>query len=458
MKRLIILLMASISTGPCAVGDDGVQALPVLRDECFRCHDDKKQKGGLRLDSREAMLRGGDTGPGLVPGKRAESLIYELLAAEADPHMPPKGQLAAAQIEAVGRWIDGGAAWDETVLVRDGSGAAGEVSLEAYPEVYRPVLDLALSPGGELLAVAVGNRIEVLDVTADAARRVAVLEGHRDAVQSLAWSPDGKALASGGFRQVLVWEAGLWERVARLEAPLRGRVTGLIFAGNRLVTADSVPAVNGLLHLWDLHDFRHAATIGAHRDTIFDLGLSPDGLRAVTVSADRTVRLWDARTWEAGRTLEGHTGYVLAAEFSPEGGRLATAGDDETIKVWDLETLKQIHGFTDRLPTGAVTGLIWSRDPSGTQKAAVASGDGEEPPPDWIVAVSEDGKPRAYTKLQVHDGTQRSGGATARAWEESGAALNAVVWMADRQVLAAGTVGGEVLFWTAAGKRMVMAP
>ncbi len=85
---------------------------PVLVKECYRCHSAQaeKLKGGLRLDSREAMLRGGDTGPAVVPGKSGESLLVQALRHEDGLEMPPKSPgLAVEVIARFVKWIDAGA-------------------------------------------------------------------------------------------------------------------------------------------------------------------------------------------------------------------------------------------------------------------------------------------------------------------------------------------------------------
>src|SRR5262245_52930657 len=85
---------------------------PVLKAECYRCHseDAEKVKGGLRLDSREAMLKGGDNGPAVVPNKSDESLLLQAIRHEGDLAMPPKKpRLSDEVIATFVKWIDRGA-------------------------------------------------------------------------------------------------------------------------------------------------------------------------------------------------------------------------------------------------------------------------------------------------------------------------------------------------------------
>jgi hypothetical protein len=86
---------------------------PILAVHCHKCHSADAAKGGLRLDTRDHTLKGGDSGPALVPGKSAESLLVRLVASKnRKERMPSKAEpLAAAEIEILRRWIDQGAAW-----------------------------------------------------------------------------------------------------------------------------------------------------------------------------------------------------------------------------------------------------------------------------------------------------------------------------------------------------------
>jgi len=94
------------------------RVLPLLKARCISCHGPEKQKGELRLDSRGAVLKGGESGPALVPGEPDRSLL--LLAvrhAHGDLKMPPKEKLAAEEIEGLARWIREGAPWPDPARV-----------------------------------------------------------------------------------------------------------------------------------------------------------------------------------------------------------------------------------------------------------------------------------------------------------------------------------------------------
>ena len=117
--RTIALAIALFVHHPYACADDseGLRTFreaiePVLVKECYRCHSAKveKAKGGLRLDSRQAMLKGGDTGPAVVPGKSGESLLVQAIRHEDGLEMPPKApRLADQVVTRIVKWIDAGA-------------------------------------------------------------------------------------------------------------------------------------------------------------------------------------------------------------------------------------------------------------------------------------------------------------------------------------------------------------
>ena len=119
---LFLLLLFVLSTRGLAEGptDYARDVKPVLAQKCFACHGALKQQSGLRLDTAAMSKRGGDSGAGVVPGKPAESLIYQrITAGDAAERMPPEGEaepLDAKQLAALKAWIESGAeAPDETL-------------------------------------------------------------------------------------------------------------------------------------------------------------------------------------------------------------------------------------------------------------------------------------------------------------------------------------------------------
>ena len=90
---------------------------PIFEKHCYECHGETKQKSGLRLDVKAAAFKGGDNhAPDIVPGKASESpLVHFLTSDDEDEVMPPKGKLAAAEIETLTRWIAEGARWPDGV-------------------------------------------------------------------------------------------------------------------------------------------------------------------------------------------------------------------------------------------------------------------------------------------------------------------------------------------------------
>ena len=88
------------------------QVRPILVERCGECHGAKaKVKGGLRLFSRESLLKGGDSGPAAEPGKPEDSLIVQAVRYVDEPRMPPAGKLTEAEIAALTRWVAIGMPW-----------------------------------------------------------------------------------------------------------------------------------------------------------------------------------------------------------------------------------------------------------------------------------------------------------------------------------------------------------
>ena len=420
-----------------SVKDDSVRrALFALKASCFECHNPDKAKADLDLTSRETILKGGDGGPALVVGKSGESFLVEVLAPDADPHMPPKGQLSDEQIADIRKWIDAGAKWDAEALKME-TKLLERDALGKLPGSYQPVLALALTTDGKRLAVGRGNQIFIHDASINSFPLVQTLRGHKDAVQSLAWSRDGKWLASGGFRRVLLWDAGQGvDSFATIDKEIEGRVTALDFSaeGRSLIVAEGRVAQSGMLRLMSVAAKpRILSSWQAHKDSIYDIEVSPDGLKLATAGADRLVKVWDLVSRAELAAYEGHADFVTAVAFRKDKPQLASGGADQEIKVWDLKTGQMLKNnrydkeFTFTFPSHGkpVTGLRW------LDKGEV------------ILSVSEDGYARWCTELKKHKQRRLS---------STGEILYCVAAAGDGGTVFAGSESGVVHVWGEDGK------
>ena len=110
MRYAIAILPGIIGSMPLlaadAAADFEAKVRPILAKHCLSCHSVAKHKGGLSLDSRADVLKGGDTGPAIVPGKPPESLLIQAVRQAGELKMPPKGNLSADAIAILERWIE----------------------------------------------------------------------------------------------------------------------------------------------------------------------------------------------------------------------------------------------------------------------------------------------------------------------------------------------------------------
>src|SRR5438132_3928153 len=120
MRRALILgILGCVQLAPLSWGDEPetrrqaeffeAKIRPLLAENCFQCHGDKKQKGGLRLDSRAALLKGGDDGPVVIPGQPDNSRLIMAVRHQGDLKMPPKQKLSSQAIDALVLWVRMGA-------------------------------------------------------------------------------------------------------------------------------------------------------------------------------------------------------------------------------------------------------------------------------------------------------------------------------------------------------------
>jgi len=432
-----VLGMLGAAARGAADADPNGEAMRLLKNNCFSCHNDQKKKGGLVMTSRDALLHGGEDGKVVVEGSPDDSALIESLAADADPHMPPKKQLSPAQIAILNAWIKAGAKWNAAALVNPPS-ALRAVALAPLPASYHPILALALSPDSTRLAVGCGNEVVIYNVTGANPALVARASAHPDSVQSMAWSPDGKTLATGAYRRVVLWNVESLAPERQITTGLTDRITAMRFLpdGTQLVFADGRIAESGTVRIADISSGAVTASWPAHADTIFDLAVSGDGKILATAGGDKLVKMWDLATHKETARFEGHVAQVLTLAFDGNASRLVSGGIDQQIKVWDVKT----HERTNTLGThtAPINAVAW--DAAGNA----------------VVAVTEAGSAFRYTEIQAASGISateaRSEAPKERALETTDSALYCVAASANGERIFAGSHDGRVFAWNKDGK------
>lgn len=302
------------------------------------------------------------------------------------------------------------------------SGGAGRGTAPADPA---PVDSVAFSPDGAALAFGSGTVVKVFNV-ADGAVRHTLTVPHQ--VPALAFSPDGKQLAGAcADKTVLIWDVGSGQ-VGRTFSGLKAPPTSMAWSRTGVLVvgcgdpnpyADRRGNVRSELRVYEPAGAGDGAELADPGDTPTGVAFLPDGTKFVTGAADGTVRLWDAASRKHAGPSVNHGSGIAAVAVSPDARLLVTTGQDNSVVVWELAPLKQrakLEGLADRANRVAFSAI----------GPVTAGEDGA------LWAWDTDAKAPRHKLL------------------DKGARLYALATPDGGHLIAAGGVGGGVRVWTAA--------
>jgi WD40 repeat protein/serine/threonine protein kinase len=259
---------------------------------------------------------------------------------------------------------------------------------------------------------------------------VRTFKGHTKGVRGVAFSPDGRRLASGSSDgTVKVWDYATGQE---LPAP-KGHpdsVNCVAFSpdGRRLASGSS----DGTVKVWDYATGQEPPAPKGHPDSVNCVAFSPDGRCLASGSTDQTVKIWDSATGKELHTLRGQAKAVWSVAFSPDGRRLASGSRDNAVKVWDAATgqdlltlkthSKRVHeaGGVPIVPEGR--GVAFSPD-----GRLLAAGSADDTVTIWDGATGQE------LRTLVHAN-----------W------VNSVAFSPDGRLLASGSADNTVRIWDAA--------
>jgi WD40 repeat protein len=418
----------------------------ILELNCVACHYDGGAESRLVVEDAATMIKGGKRGAGIVPGKPDESLIYLVAARKKTPHMPPlpnKVEAAALTPKELGllrQWIIEGAQ-------SDGTSTGTEVNWQPIPAGMNASYAVALSPWADSVAASRANQLSIFGInTGDEVKLVdpnlaAIKVGdqlmypggaaHRDFVHSVAFHPNGRMLASGGFRVVKLWEQP--QNVQTLKSPL-----GAVAADIDINVAKQLAAIGtqqNTVTIRSLSDGKELKKLEGHTGPVSGVAISADGTQVFSGSADKTVKIWVLETGAVTRQFETPAP-IHDLCLTLDGKQLVTAHEDNMIRVWNIA----------------------APDP------APAEGEAEKP----VLEIKGHSKPVRSIALVLPAGTQLVSGSddnTARIWTlANGAAVRSlnhggpVVSVAaspDGKYLASASPNNTAKLWEAASGKQI---
>ena len=200
------------------------------------------------------------------------------------------------------------------------------------------VNSVAYSPDGRYLASGSADKtIKIWDTKTGT--ELSTLTGHSEAVNSVAYSPDGRYLASASSDETIkIWDVKNNKELNTFIYNYSKTITGvgylirIAYSPNGRYLASGY--LNGTIQLWDVKTGNKVHTLTGHSGSVIPLAYSPDGRYLASGSSDGTIKIWEVATGKELRTLTGHSDTVWSVVYSPDGRYLASGSGDKNIKIW----------------------------------------------------------------------------------------------------------------------------
>jgi WD40 repeat protein len=345
---LSLITALALSCITCSAAESGSSSesfsrvATIIAEHCLDCHAAQDPEGKLVLESYDLILKGGETGSVIIPGKPDESLLVKMIEGKYEKDgktkiMPPgkKKKLTAEEITTIREWISAGAS---APADKDKSIAKEIIVPKIEPKVpaRHPINSAAYDTNAKLLAL--GRYAEVEIHSAENQTLLRKLEGIHGNVNSVAFSADGKFIFAGGGDSGITGEVLQWQsadgKLVRNYPGHKDSVYAVAVSpdGKTLATGSYDQKVK----LWNTETGAEIKTLSGHNGCIYGLGFRADGKILASASGDRTVKLWDVATGERRDTLSQSLKELYTVQFSPDGKRLAAGGVDNRIRVWDI--------------------------------------------------------------------------------------------------------------------------
>jgi|GEM_PF-2404952 len=200
-------------------------------------------------------------------------------------------------------------------------------------EEKQEVFSLAYSPDGKYLAS--GNKdskIMIWDI--DKQKMIKMVEGHKEKIYSLSYSPNGKYLVSGGLdSRIKIWDTSTWKVIKTIKNHVAGVRSIKYSPDGRYLASGSD---DGSVIIWDTSNWKKVKMfISSYQ--IMTLDFSPNG-KYLAEGGTNYVKIWDTSTWKEIKTLKGKYNYTMALSFDSAGKYLIAGDFDGNIKIWETKT------------------------------------------------------------------------------------------------------------------------